>query len=51
MIGFRGEYISGDIVCDPTEIVDAQWYRSDALPDIPPRISIARKLIDEWLES
>ena len=49
MIGFRAEYAGGDIVCDPTEIVDAQWYRRDALPNIPPRISIARKLIDEWL--
>lgn len=49
MIGFRAEWQSGDIHCDPTEIVDAQWYRRDALPNIPPRISIARKLIDEWV--
>jgi NAD+ diphosphatase len=49
MIGFRAPYVSGDIVCDPTEIVDAQWYRKDALPPIPPAISIARKLIDAWL--
>ncbi len=50
MIGFRATWCSGDIVCDPTEIVDAQWYRKDALPNVPPRISIARKLIDEWLD-
>jgi NAD+ diphosphatase len=49
MIGFRAEWQSGEIECDPTEIVDAQWYRRDSLPDIPPRMSIARKLIDEWL--
>lgn len=49
MIGFRAEYESGEIECDPTEIVDAQWYRRDALPAIPPGISIARKLIDAWL--
>ena len=49
MIGFRAEWQSGDIVCDPTEILDAQWYRRDQLPNIPPRISIARKLIDEWM--
>ena len=49
MIGFRAEWISGDIVCDPVEILDAQWYTRDALPNIPPSISIARKLIDEWL--
>jgi NAD+ diphosphatase len=49
MIGFRAVWRSGEIECDPTEIVDAQWYRRDEMPDIPPRISIARRLIDEWL--
>ena len=49
MIGFHAEWESGDIVCDPTEILDAQWFTRDALPDIPPRISIARKLIDGWV--
>lgn len=49
MIGFRAEWVSGDIVCDPTEILDAQWYTRDALPPIPPRISIARRLIDAWV--
>ncbi|MBK8332137.1 MAG: NAD(+) diphosphatase [Acidimicrobiaceae bacterium] len=49
MIGFRAAWESGEIVCEPTEILDAQWYRRDALPPIPPPISIARKLIDAWL--
>ena len=49
MLGFRAEHVSGEIVCDPDEIVDAQWYRRDQLPTIPPRISIARKLIDAWV--
>lgn len=49
MLGFRAEYAGGEIVCDPTEIVDAQWYRRDALPFIPPGISIARRLIDAWV--
>jgi NAD+ diphosphatase len=49
MLGFRADHIDGEIVCDPTEIVDAQWYRKDALPMIPPGISIARKLLDAWL--
>ena len=51
MIGFRAEYACGDIVCDPTEIADAGWYRRDELPMVPPGISIARKLIDDWLAS
>jgi NAD+ diphosphatase len=49
MVGFRAEWASGDIVCEPTEILDAQWYTRDNLPPIPPAISIARKLIDAWL--
>jgi NAD+ diphosphatase len=50
MVGFRAEWAGGDIVCDPTEILDAQWFRRDELPNIPPRISIARKLIDAWID-
>jgi NAD+ diphosphatase len=49
MVGFFADYESGEIACDPTEIVDAGWYRRDAMPPIPPGISIARKLIDTWL--
>ncbi len=49
MIGFRAACAGGDIVCDPVEILDANWYRRDDLPQIPPRISIARRLIDDWV--
>jgi NAD+ diphosphatase len=49
MIGFRADYVDGDLVLDETEIADAQWFRRDALPQIPPGISIARNLIDAWL--
>ena len=49
MIGFRARYVSGDLVLDESEIRDAGWYRRACLPQIPPGISIARKLIDEWL--
>ncbi|MFM8649685.1 MAG: NAD(+) diphosphatase [Actinomycetota bacterium] len=50
MLGFRADWHSGDIVCDPNEILEANWYRKDDLPPIPPGISIARKLIDHWLQ-
>lgn len=49
MLGFRASWTAGDIVCDPKEIVDANWYRKTELPQIPPGISIARKLIDAWV--
>ncbi len=48
MLGFNATYAGGDIVCDPTEIVDAQWFSVDNLPNIPGKLSIARWLIDEW---
>jgi NAD+ diphosphatase len=50
MIGFRAEYVSGEIVCDPSEIAEAAWFRRHELPMVPPPISIARKLIDAWLD-
>lgn len=49
MIGFRAEYAGGDIEVDGTEIAEAHWYTTDDLPPIPPRLSIARHLIDEWI--
>ena len=49
MIGFRARWTGGDIVLDEREIVDAGWYRCDALPAIPPPMSIARRLIDDWV--
>jgi NAD+ diphosphatase len=49
MLGFVGTYAGGELVLDPAEIADAGWYRADALPMIPPRMSIARVLIDDWL--
>jgi len=49
MIGFLATWEGGDIVLDESEIVDAGWYRADALPLIPPGMSIARRLIDDWL--
>ncbi|HZQ86973.1 MAG TPA: NAD(+) diphosphatase [Acidimicrobiales bacterium] len=49
MIGFRATWASGEIKLDPTEIADAQWFRFDALPQVPPGISIARSLIDGWV--
>jgi NAD+ diphosphatase len=49
MVGFDAEWAGGDIHCDEKEILEAQWFRADALPPIPPRLSIARRLIDAWL--
>ncbi|HLK40044.1 MAG TPA: NAD(+) diphosphatase [Polyangiaceae bacterium] len=50
MVGFFADWHRGELCPDGTEILDAQWFRADALPTIPPRISIARRLIDAWIE-
>jgi NAD+ diphosphatase len=49
MLGFHAHYASGEITCDQREIADAQWFSPDDLPDLPGPISIARRLIDDWL--
>jgi NAD+ diphosphatase len=49
MVGFFADWKSGEIDIDPKEIVDARWFDRDEIPDVPPPISIARKLIDAWL--
>jgi NAD+ diphosphatase len=50
MIGFTAEWVSGDIVVDPTEIAEAHWYSRQTLPTVPGGISIAGKLIARWVE-
>jgi NAD+ diphosphatase len=49
MIGFHARWASGDIEIDPTEILDANWYRRDQLPMVPPTMSIAGRLIEGWV--
>jgi len=49
MVGFFADYAGGEIVVDGTEIVDARWFSAQALPNIPPKPSIARRLIDAWV--
>jgi NAD+ diphosphatase len=49
MIGFTAEYADGELAPDPDEIEDAGWYSADGLPQLPPRISIARAMIDDFV--
>ncbi len=50
MIAFTADWKSGDIAIDPSEISDAKWFEASALPAIPPPLSIARQLIDAWVD-
>ncbi|MGE0878063.1 MAG: NAD(+) diphosphatase [Acidimicrobiia bacterium] len=50
MLGFRASWCGGEINCDPSEIAEAHFFSPRDLPSIPPRMSIARRLIDIALE-
>jgi NAD+ diphosphatase len=50
MIGFTAHYASGEIRLQADEIVEAGWYsRHGQLPNLPGKLSIARRLIDWFL--
>ena len=49
MIGFFARRVGGELVVDRTELEEAAWFDRASMPKLPPPISIARKLIDEWL--
>ncbi len=49
MLGFFAEYASGEIVCDPREIADAQWFHYTALPPVPPPASVSGQLIQHFI--
>lgn len=56
MLGFRAVATSTQIVVDPVELSHARWYDRDQLAravvdgtvTLPARVSIARRLIEEW---
>ena len=50
MIGFTASWAAGEIAIDNDEISDARWFTVENLPKIPDRISIARALIDWFIE-
>ena len=49
MIGFTADYAGGQLRKDPEEIEDAGWYPVDELPTLPPKVSIARAMIDSFV--
>ncbi|KAB8308323.1 NAD(+) diphosphatase [Erwinia endophytica] len=47
MMAFMADYDSGEVTIDPKELLDAGWYRFDALPQLPPVGTVARRLIED----
>ena len=50
MVGFTADYVSGELHLQRSELDDAGWFDRDHLPPGPDKMSIARQLIDSWLE-
>lgn len=49
MVGFYAEYAGGTIRLQRSELASGGWYRRDSLPTLPEKLSIARRLIDHFL--
>ena len=49
MIAFTARYDGGDITPQEAEIAEAHWFSIHDLPGIPPKLSIARRMIDDFI--
>ena len=49
MVGFTAEYLSGEVRLQEEELSKGAWFHRNNLPNIPEKLSIARRLIDDWL--
>ncbi len=45
MLGFFADYVGGELVLQPDELVHADWFRPGELPAVPPDATIAGRLI------
>ena len=50
MIGFTANYAAGVLKLQDEELSTGAFFTRDNLPEIPRKLSLARKLIDAWLE-
>ncbi len=51
MVGFVADYVSGEIKLQDEELSTGAFYTKDNLPEIPRKLSLARRLIDWWLDN
>jgi len=49
MVGFTADYADGEIRLQKEELTEGGWFTRDNMPPIPDKASIARMLIDDWL--
>ena len=50
MVGFNADYNGGDIHLQQSELSKGAWFTKENLPTIPEKLSIARMILDDWLE-
>ena len=50
MVGFQADYAGGDIALRDGELRDAAFFTRNTIPAIPGKMSMARMLIDDWLD-
>ena len=50
MVGYTAEYESGEIHLQKAELSGGQWFTRENLPQLPQKLSIARMLIDDWID-
>jgi NAD+ diphosphatase len=51
MVGYQARYVAGELRPDQRELDDAAWFHVDALPEIPPPLSLSHQLIMAWVRS
>lgn len=49
MVGFNADYDGGDIHLQQSELSKGAWFTKDSLPTIPEPLSIARMILDDWI--
>ena len=49
MVGVFADYADGTIKLQDDELSAGAFYHRDHLPELPQKLSIARRLIDRWL--
>ncbi|MBQ9285517.1 MAG: NAD(+) diphosphatase [Bacteroidaceae bacterium] len=51
MVGFTADYAGGELRLQKSELCEGGWFSRSNLPPIPDKASIARALIDDWINS
>ena len=50
MVGFTADYVEGDLTLQEEELSAGAFFSREELPDLPAKLSIARRIIDSWVD-